>query len=87
LYIFLCGVFRFQRPPGPIPSSMLGLEVYTGALDNFGFEDYLNGNCFTPVFPFGCALEFSIPTIFEHFSKHDRHILLALCNQIILILA
>jgi proteasome maturation protein len=33
---------RFQRPPGPIPSSMLGLEVYTGALDNFGFEDYLN---------------------------------------------
>ncbi|XP_010528461.1 PREDICTED: cyclin-B1-2 [Tarenaya hassleriana] len=33
---------RFQRPPGPIPSSMLGLEVYTGALDDFGFEDYLN---------------------------------------------
>ncbi|KAL0825062.1 hypothetical protein Bca101_048739 [Brassica carinata] len=33
---------RFQRPPGPIPSSMLGLEVYTGAIDNFGFEDYLN---------------------------------------------
>ncbi|KAF8050970.1 hypothetical protein N665_1839s0001 [Sinapis alba] len=27
---------------GPIPSSMLGLEVYTGAIDNFGFEDYLN---------------------------------------------
>lgn len=23
---------------------MLGLEVCTGALDNFGFEDYLNGN-------------------------------------------
>uniref|UniRef100_A0A1J3E7T3 Cyclin-B1-2 n=2 Tax=Noccaea caerulescens TaxID=107243 RepID=A0A1J3E7T3_NOCCA len=33
---------RFQRPSGPIPSSMLGLEVCTGALDNFGFEDYLN---------------------------------------------
>ncbi|KAF8091600.1 hypothetical protein N665_0441s0007 [Sinapis alba] len=33
---------RFQRPAGPIPSSMLGLEVYTGAIDNFGFEDYLN---------------------------------------------
>ncbi|ESQ28789.1 hypothetical protein EUTSA_v10019303mg [Eutrema salsugineum] len=33
---------RFQRPPGPIPSSMLGLEVYTGAVDSFGFEDYLN---------------------------------------------
>ncbi|WZZ06186.1 hypothetical protein YC2023_092107 [Brassica napus] len=33
---------RFQRPPGPIPSSMLGLEVYTGAIDDFGFEDYLN---------------------------------------------
>ncbi|KAG2265740.1 hypothetical protein Bca52824_072819 [Brassica carinata] len=34
----------FQRPPGPIPWSMLGLEVYTGAIDNFGFEDYLNGS-------------------------------------------
>ena len=41
----LCGMFRFQRPAGPIPSSMLGLEVYTGAIDDFGFEDYLNGNC------------------------------------------
>ena len=35
---------RFQRPPGVIPSSMLGLEAYTGSLDDFGFEDYLNGN-------------------------------------------
>lgn len=34
---------RFQRPPGPIPSSMLGLEALTGSLDDFGFEDYLNG--------------------------------------------
>ncbi|OIW05587.1 hypothetical protein TanjilG_23373 [Lupinus angustifolius] len=33
---------RFQRPPGAIPSSMLGLEALTGDLDNFGFEDYLN---------------------------------------------
>ncbi|XP_019421077.1 PREDICTED: cyclin-B1-2-like [Lupinus angustifolius] len=33
---------RFQRPPGAIPSSMLGLEAVTGDLDNFGFEDYLN---------------------------------------------
>uniref|UniRef100_A0A1J3CDW9 Cyclin-B1-2 n=1 Tax=Noccaea caerulescens TaxID=107243 RepID=A0A1J3CDW9_NOCCA len=33
---------RFQRPSGAIPSSMVGLEVYTGAIDNFGFEDYLN---------------------------------------------
>ncbi|XP_065854360.1 cyclin-B1-2 [Euphorbia lathyris] len=33
---------RFQRPPGPISSSMLGLEAITGSLDNFGFEDYLN---------------------------------------------
>ncbi|KAF2313750.1 hypothetical protein P3X46_029554 [Hevea brasiliensis] len=33
---------RFQRPPGPIPSSMLGLEAHTGRLDDFGFEDYLN---------------------------------------------
>uniref|UniRef100_A0A7N0TYZ7 Proteasome maturation factor UMP1 n=1 Tax=Kalanchoe fedtschenkoi TaxID=63787 RepID=A0A7N0TYZ7_KALFE len=33
---------RFQRPPGAIPSSMLGFEALTGDLDNFGFEDYLN---------------------------------------------
>ncbi|WOH10694.1 hypothetical protein DCAR_0730164 [Daucus carota subsp. sativus] len=33
---------RFQRPPGAIPSSMLGLESLTGALENFGVEDYLN---------------------------------------------
>ncbi|KMT11292.1 hypothetical protein BVRB_5g109760 [Beta vulgaris subsp. vulgaris] len=33
---------RFQRPPGSIPSSMLGLEALTGALDDIGFEDYLN---------------------------------------------
>jgi hypothetical protein len=26
---------------------MLDLEVYTGAIDDFDFEDYLNGNCFT----------------------------------------
>ncbi|XP_044506941.1 cyclin-B1-2-like isoform X2 [Mangifera indica] len=35
---------RFQRPPGEIPSSMLGLEALTGSLDDFGFEDYLNEN-------------------------------------------
>lgn len=35
---------RFQRPTGVIPSSMLGLEAYTGSLEDFGFEDYLNGN-------------------------------------------
>ncbi|KAJ0100607.1 hypothetical protein Patl1_21507 [Pistacia atlantica] len=33
---------RFQRPPGTIPSSMLGLEALAGSLDDFGFEDYLN---------------------------------------------
>ncbi|XP_010262639.1 PREDICTED: cyclin-B1-2 [Nelumbo nucifera] len=33
---------RFQRPPGALPSSMLGLEAITGSLDDFGFEDYLN---------------------------------------------
>ncbi|MQL82806.1 hypothetical protein Taro_015284 [Colocasia esculenta] len=33
---------RFQRPPGALPSSILGLEVLTGSLDEFGFEDYLN---------------------------------------------
>ncbi|XP_004511459.1 cyclin-B1-2-like [Cicer arietinum] len=33
---------RFQRPPGAIPSSMLGLEAFTGSLDDFSFEDYLN---------------------------------------------
>ncbi|GAB2288825.1 hypothetical protein Dimus_023136 [Dionaea muscipula] len=33
---------RFQRPPGPIPSSMLGLDAFTGSLDHIGVEDYLN---------------------------------------------
>ncbi|KAL8137401.1 hypothetical protein V2J09_003402 [Rumex salicifolius] len=33
---------RFQRPPGPVSSSMLGLEAVTGSLDDIGFEDYLN---------------------------------------------
>ncbi|ONK79823.1 uncharacterized protein A4U43_C01F10490 [Asparagus officinalis] len=33
---------RFQRPPGALPSSMLGLEALTGDLDDFGVEDYLN---------------------------------------------
>ncbi|KAL8161103.1 hypothetical protein V2J09_012592 [Rumex salicifolius] len=33
---------RFQRPAGPIPSSMLGLEAVNGSLDDIGFEDYLN---------------------------------------------
>ncbi|XP_042493533.1 cyclin-B1-2-like [Macadamia integrifolia] len=31
---------RFQRPPGALSSSMLGLEALTGSLDEFGFEDY-----------------------------------------------
>ncbi|CAM6095040.1 unnamed protein product [Calypogeia fissa] len=30
---------KFQRPPGLLPSSMLGLESLTGALDEIGFED------------------------------------------------
>ncbi|KVI02627.1 Proteasome maturation factor UMP1 [Cynara cardunculus var. scolymus] len=30
---------RFQRPPGLVPSSMLGLESLTGALDDFGVHD------------------------------------------------
>lgn len=33
---------RFQRPPGAIPSSFLGLEAITGSLEDFGFEDYLD---------------------------------------------
>ncbi|XP_074588117.1 cyclin-B1-2-like [Curcuma longa] len=33
---------RFQRPPGALPSSMLGFEAFTGGLDEFAFEDYLN---------------------------------------------
>lgn len=41
LYFFLFR--RFQRPPGAISSSYLGLEAMTGALEDFGFEDYLNG--------------------------------------------
>uniref|UniRef100_A0A0E0NM89 Proteasome maturation factor UMP1 family protein n=1 Tax=Oryza rufipogon TaxID=4529 RepID=A0A0E0NM89_ORYRU len=35
-------VARFQRPPGALPSSMLGYEALTGSLDDLGFEDYLN---------------------------------------------
>ena len=31
---------RFERLPG-LPSSKLGLEALTGALDEFGFESYL----------------------------------------------
>lgn len=42
-YIMFCGS-RFQRPPGLIPSSMLGLESITGTLEDFGVEDYLQGN-------------------------------------------
>ncbi|XP_057491911.1 cyclin-B1-2-like [Actinidia eriantha] len=41
---------RFQRPPGPIPSSMLGLEALTGSLEDFGFEDYLNDPCESEMF-------------------------------------
>eukprot|EP00897_Mesotaenium_endlicherianum_P008377 jgi/Mesen1/7568/ME000392S06826 len=33
---------RVRRLPG-LPSSMIGLDSYTGALDDFGFEDYLGG--------------------------------------------
>ncbi|KAG0561200.1 hypothetical protein KC19_9G044600 [Ceratodon purpureus] len=33
---------RVQRPPGLIPSSMIGLESLTGELDEFGFQDFLN---------------------------------------------
>ncbi|KAJ8492766.1 hypothetical protein OPV22_014487 [Ensete ventricosum] len=33
---------RFQRPPGTLPTSMLGFEALTGGLDDFTFEDYLN---------------------------------------------
>ncbi|XP_020578853.1 cyclin-B1-2-like [Phalaenopsis equestris] len=33
---------RFQRPPGMLTSSMLGLEALTGGLEKFMFEDYLN---------------------------------------------
>ncbi|MCL7031400.1 hypothetical protein MKW94_001790 [Papaver nudicaule] len=31
---------RFQRPPGAVSSSMLGLEAVNGSLDDFGFEDF-----------------------------------------------
>uniref|UniRef100_A0A804U9G3 Proteasome maturation factor UMP1 n=1 Tax=Zea mays TaxID=4577 RepID=A0A804U9G3_MAIZE len=31
-----------SRPPGALPSSLLGYEALTGSLDDFGFEDYLN---------------------------------------------
>ncbi|KAJ6716045.1 PROTEASOME MATURATION PROTEIN, partial [Salix koriyanagi] len=40
--LMLKGIHRLKRPPGPIPSSMLGLEALTGSLEDFAFEDYLN---------------------------------------------
>ncbi|XP_042500479.1 cyclin-B1-2-like [Macadamia integrifolia] len=36
---------RFQRPPGALPSSMLGLEALSGSLDDFGFEEYHPDPC------------------------------------------
>ncbi|XP_011099285.1 cyclin-B1-2 [Sesamum indicum] len=33
---------KFQRPPGVIPSSFVGLEAMNGTLESFGFGDYLN---------------------------------------------
>ncbi|KAL6499199.1 hypothetical protein OROHE_026227 [Orobanche hederae] len=33
---------KFHRPAGAIPSSFVGLEAFTGTLEGFGFEDYLN---------------------------------------------
>jgi proteasome maturation protein len=41
---------RFQRPPGALPSSMLGYEALTGSLDDFGFEDYLNSKILSLLF-------------------------------------
>ncbi|CAI9763330.1 unnamed protein product [Fraxinus pennsylvanica] len=35
-------ISKFQRPPGAIPSSFLGLEAMNGTLEDFGFQDYLN---------------------------------------------
>ena len=35
-----CSDCRVRRLPG-IPSSQLGLESYTGELDNFGVESYI----------------------------------------------
>ena len=31
-----------ERLPGPVPSKRLGLQILTGDIDRFGFEDYLN---------------------------------------------
>ena len=42
-------IYRVQRPPGLIPSSMIGLESLTGELDEFGFEDFLNGDSIFPL--------------------------------------
>ena len=81
LFSFL--LYRFQRPSGPIPSSMLGLEVYTGAIDDFGFEDYLNGNCpfYSPIAIFSiCYIHFSISVgtslIVSQYALADRFIFL-----------
>jgi len=56
---------RFQRPPGALPSSMLGYEALTGSLDDFGFEDYLNSKTFYPSCCFACS--------FKHFAIAYDH--------------
>ena len=33
---------QVERLPGPIESKRLGLQIMTGEIDRFGFEDYLN---------------------------------------------
>lgn len=33
---------QVERLPGPIQSKRLGLQIMTGDIDRFGFEDYLN---------------------------------------------
>ena len=33
---------QVKRLPGPIESKRLGLQIMTGEIERFGFEDYLN---------------------------------------------
>lgn len=89
-------MYRFQRPPGALPSSLLGLEAMTGSLDDFGVEDYLNGNII-PILIY-CAFLFLneqaittkvvVPFEFASYFKHDvlqySHLDLDACYPLLL---
>lgn len=77
-------ICRFQRPPGALPSSMLGLEALTGDLDDFGVEDYLNGNDYLAFFTFVFVSFLTSPLImYGHNSQiHVWRIIISKCFKI-----